>query len=190
MDFTLTNDNSSDSESGPQEQQDTTIPESKEEWPETDYEKQLSVLLFGDRETLLENLAGKDSIQKPEPDEDGNNKKKRNPVWVDSDDEDIDKNLAPRVNKKRKRDQKQLQSQMTSTYTENLKNKFERLVGQPEWASLDKPAKEADSDDEILQSIGHIQGKTRDHTSSNLLNYKRVADLNKASYKEGPVITG
>jgi hypothetical protein len=160
-----------------------------DEWPESEQEKQLSILLFGDRSTLLENLSDKKPKLEAVADETIPGKK-RNPAWVDSDDEDIDKNVAPRVNKKRKRDRLQLQNQMTSTYTENLKMKFERLVGQPEWASLDKPAKEVDSDDEILQSIGHIKKKERDHKASNLLDYKRVTDLNKASYKEGPIISG
>lgn len=75
-----------------------------------------------------------------------------------------------------------------SKYKEALTRKFEKVVGIPNWAKLDK-LKEPDSDDEILQTVGHIAKTSNTVLLKSILKYKRLKDLNRVTYGEGPVIS-
>lgn len=168
---------SSDSESSTSDinkTKDEIVSENEEDlsdkWIVSEKEKQLASLIFGDHNELIGNL--EDDIK-----EDKKQKRKRKAdtnkaLWYDSDDEE---EAPSNVNKKLSRNQ--------------LESKFERLVGKPKWADLDnKP--ESDSDDDILQKAGHIKSHSKSSTlQKKFIQTKRLKDLNRSSYKEGPTVT-
>lgn len=49
--------------------------------------------------------------------------------------------------------------------------------------------KEPDSDEEILQTAGHISKTSSNILLKGILKYKRLKDLNRVTYAEGPIIT-
>lgn len=143
-------------------------------------EKQLKVDVFGNKSTYLKSLETlADGVKKKKKSTD----KKRKPVWNDDDDVGVD--VVTRVdNYKCEVTQKQV-------YKKQLENKFQRILGTPAWADLNrKKLNDDDSDDEILRTIGHIAQTKGDQLVSGHLQFKRLKDLNRESYSEGPSITG
>lgn len=158
---------------------------SNNEWIPTDKEKSLMNVVFGNKKKLIENLQVSADIIKNESDvRRTENISKRHQVWNDSDDElntndiiDYEKKGAPVIKKSGK-------------YKIYLENKFQNISGgAPAWADLNT-RKEIDSDDEVLQSVGHIVKNKEKSLPATQLQYKHLKDLNRATYSEGPIITG
>lgn len=143
-------------------------------------ERELTYNVFGNKEQLLSNLSKAVS-------EIGTKKrKKRQPLWHDSDDErleaddviDYEKKGAPTVRK-------------IGKYKEHLEKTFHNVLGAPQWADLDRKA-ESDSDDDdaiVKRTVGLVQKRVSAHLPPSVLQYKRLKDLNRATYAEGPGIT-
>lgn len=140
-------------------------------------EEKLTEQIFGNKEKYLENLAG--VVVKDVKTE---KKKKRKPVW--NDDDDAGKDLIARI------DNYKCEVTQKEVYKKQLESKFQRLIGTPAWADLNrKKVKDDDSDDEILQTIGHLAEPTSEQLAGGELQFKRMKDLNRETYAEGPLIT-
>lgn len=145
----------------------------KRKWAEN--EKALQEMVFGDKEKLLKNFeVSADKRIKAEP-------KTRQPAWEDSDDEGKDVVISI--------DTKQPELKQKQDYKRQLKNKFERILGTPAWAELDRKA-DSDSDDDTLQTIGHLAQPAKQVLTRGILSFRKMKDLNRATYAEGPSITG
>lgn len=143
-------------------------------------EKELAYKVFGNKEQLLSNLS--DAVK-----EIGTHKRKqRQPLWHDSDDEQLEaddvidyaKKGAPTVRK-------------IGKYKAHLENTFHNVLGAPKWADLDRKA-DSDSDDDaaiVNRTVGLIKKRTSTSLPSKVLQFKRLKDLNRATYAEGPGIT-
>ncbi|XP_066991740.2 U3 small nucleolar RNA-associated protein 18 homolog [Anabrus simplex] len=114
---------------------------------------------------------------------------KRIPVWHDDDDQEISIKAALSSQQERHMTFPGTSSQ---SYTHLLKRKFEDIVGTPKWAQLDRKDKPSDSDDdsddELLQHCGNFLSKKSSVLNKGILEIKRVNDLNRETYTEGPVI--
>lgn len=132
-------------------------------------EKELNTFLFGDKEGFIKKLEGEKLFFTDVTGDDGSEKVKA-PVWHDSDDEDFKK---------------------SNVHGEaQLKRKFERIAGAPSWAKLDKQEHEADSDDDdaITKTVGHLAKQSASkNLSKGELAFKRLANINKATMKEGRI---
>lgn len=143
-------------------------------------EKQLQEDIFGNKEKYLKNLKVLAQESKKEKTV---NKKKRKPVWNDDDDEG--KDLITRT------DTYKCEVKEKQVYKKQLESKFQRLIGTPTWADLNRKKDENDdSDDEILQTVGHIAKSKTEDLVSGRLEFKKLKDLNRETYAEGPLITG
>ncbi|ALC41508.1 wcd [Drosophila busckii] len=157
-------------------------------------------VVFGDKETFLTNLAKSVGHKRPKAseatgadneesgDETQGAEKKRKAAWEDSDDEDIE---VGDVKKETRHTGPLTHLRKDKSYKAYLTSRFERTTKQPKWASLDKKAEQAGSDsedEELLRTVGFIdyKAKARDLQPKNL-NFKRVRDLNRATYSEGIV---
>lgn len=95
------------------------------------------------------------------------------PVWIDEDDQQfIDNN-----------------SKTKAQYTEKLKQKYETLMGTPNWAKINKKVKYEDEDDEILRTVGHTQKRKTIHLPKDFLEIKRLPLINSETKNEGRFIT-
>lgn len=162
-------------------------------------EEELTRQLFGDRSGFLESLgdlklsgatssssSGADSgLGDTEPEE-SNNETKRPPAWVD-DDDGIDVGFALDV-QGRRLPSGGLNSR-SAQYSNLLQHKFKSLVGTPKWASFNKKKTENSSDDELLQSCGHIIKTRSQILRANNLEFKQVKDLNIETCNEGKITT-
>ncbi|CAD7076777.1 unnamed protein product [Hermetia illucens] len=151
----------------------------KRDAAQTEYEKYLEKLVFGDKTALLENLkkaAGEDDESVPK-------KKTRKPAWQDSDDEEFRVADVVRPNKFNG-SLKHLDTE--KKYSELLKSRFQRLQATPKWADLDREPEE-DSDEELLKTVGHLANKSTGALPANNLDFKRLKDLNRATYAEGSI---
>ncbi|XP_017044449.1 U3 small nucleolar RNA-associated protein 18 homolog [Drosophila ficusphila] len=154
-------------------------------------------VLFGDRQRFLTNLA-KSVGQKWQPSDDEEEGErnsvqqktgdKRKAAWSDSDDEDLQ---VGDVKKATKHTGPLNHLRKDKSYKEYLTARFHRTLNQPKWAEKKVKKDEDDdlsSDEELLKTVGFIDRKAR---SSDLpqktLNFKRVKDLNRATYSEGLV---
>lgn len=141
-------------------------------------EKQLKDDVFGNRDKYLKTLA----IQSLESKKEKTINKKRKPVWNDDDDEGAD--IVTRV------DNFKCEVTKKEIYKKQLENKFQRIIGTPAWADLNRKKIDGnDSDDEILQTVGHIAETKTDRLASGALQFKKLKDLNRETYAEGPAIT-
>lgn len=143
--------------------------------PKTNKEKELMSLVFGGRAELVSNLMKASDEEFGEESDDGETKKrKRSAAWEDSDDERDDD--FPKKERK---------VEMRATVNRRRKN-FEKIVGQPKWADLDRE-REIDSDDEILKTVGHVvKGSTVDLPKGNI-ELKRLKNLNRETKNEGQI---
>lgn len=142
-------------------------------------EAELSERVFGDKEKLLHNLqiTAECSLKKKQK----TLSKPQQPAWNDSDDDGYD-NVTTNGNEKIMQKEK---------YKKQLENKFKRILGTPLWAELDrKYIDDDDSDDEILRTVGHLSKNRSTKLTKGHLEFKRLKDLNRDSYAEGPLITG
>lgn len=151
-------------------------------------ELRLTELLFGNKEKVLKNLDKPEAatLQSEKEDESTKERTPKPPVWHDSDDDEIDvvniRNIARRVapiyNKSGK-------------YQKVVESKFERVVGAPKWAKPgNKPEADSDDDDNLLQSVGHVVSPGDSKLMPNLIKMKKLKDLNRTTYLEGPLVTG
>lgn len=161
------------------------VPDEQDVYGAKDYiksekERALSYKVFGNKEQLLSNLSEAVS-------EIGTQKrKKRQPLWHDSDDERLDaddvidygKKGAPSVRK-------------IGKYKAHLENTFRNVLGAPKWADLDRKV-ESDSDDDdaiVKRTVGLVKKRVSANLPPSVLQFKRLKDLNRATYAEGPGIT-
>lgn len=147
--------------------------------PRTDREKELMSLVFGGKSELVNNLLGKkgqDEDGEDSEEEDGGSvaKPKRKAAWQDSDDE-------------RDEDYREKKSrlEMKATVRKQRKN-FEKIVGQPKWADLDRE-REVDSDDEILKTVGHVVKGKSSELAKGEIELKRLKNLNRETKNEGEI---
>lgn len=144
-------------------------------------EEKLMELVFGDKKKFRSKL----TIESNTTHESINNNDRRRPAWHDSGDEDVDaddvidytKKGAPFVRKEGK-------------YTNYLKKNFQTLLGTPKWANLDREidSDNSDADDDLNQTVGFITKTSSATLLKNQLKFKRLKDLNRATYIEGPGI--
>lgn len=151
-------------------------------------ERQLKTELFGNKRNYLKRLGTlADGVRKKHKKREANDNK-RQAVWSDDDDQGPD--VVTRIdNYKCEITQKEVHKKL-------LENKFQRILGTPAWADLNRLRKRDgdsdndDSDDEIPRTVGHIAQTKGDQLNSGQLQFKRLKDLNRETYAEGPSITG
>lgn len=114
-----------------------------------------------------------------------NAKIEHKPVWHDDDDDDI--NVGTALNSQGRKLPDGGVNSRSNKYTELVKRKYESLVGTPKWAKLDELNAD-NSDDEILQTTGHISHVKAPTLEKGILRFKRVKNLNIATGNEGPII--
>lgn len=77
----------------------------------------------------------------------------------------------------------------SNKYSNLLKSKFQSIVGTPKWASLEKRKRyDSDSEEEILTTCGFIGKTSKSNLPQNILEFKKVNDLNCETYNEGPYV--
>lgn len=142
-------------------------------------EQQLKEDVFGNKSSYLKGLETlADGVKKKKK-----SVNKRKPVWNDDDDEG--KDVVTRI------DDYKCEVTQKEVYKKQLENKFQRILGTPAWADLNRAKKtDEDSDDEILRTVGHIAHIKSDKLISGQIQMKKLKDLNRESYAEGPSITG
>lgn len=163
-------------------------------------EENLSKDLFGDNLGFLESLedvelfpsssANVDSgIGETEHDEDemSNDESDRKPAWHDDEDDGIDVGSA--LNVQGRNIVEGGVNEKTAKYSNLLKHKFASYHKSPKWASLNKTTDENDSDEELLQTTGHLVKVESVSLTPTVLEYKKLRDLNSETYSEGPLIT-
>lgn len=149
----------------------------------TDREKQLMFELFGDKKKLLDQFSASDSVQVKSSAKPLDNAV-RKPVWHDSDDENVHCDDVIDYKKKGAPEARKL-----GKYKVHLEKTFHNVLGRPAWADVDRD-REVDSDEELLQSVGHLAKPSVSKLLPSTLQFKRMKDLNRATYAEGPGITG
>lgn len=97
------------------------------------------------------------------------------PAWRDDDDEEFRANIVPNVTSK-------------AAYSEKLKQKYENLMGTPDWAKLNSKLN-LDDDDNIIRTIGHLHKKKSTSLRKDLLDVKKFPKINSETGNEGPIIS-
>ncbi|XP_017867525.1 PREDICTED: U3 small nucleolar RNA-associated protein 18 homolog [Drosophila arizonae] len=159
-------------------------------------------LIFGDRQAFLTNLAksvGKkriklDSVSKSAADDEDKEEaaeaaKKPKPAWIDSDDEDIE---VGEVKRPTRHTGPLTHLRKDKSYKEYLTARFQRVIRQPKWASLERRQKNSDDSDSeeepLLKTVGFINRRARSNElPAKTLPFKRTRDLNRATYSEGVI---
>lgn len=159
-------------------------------------------LIFGDRQAFLTNLAksvGKkriklDSVSELVADEDKEEAaeaaKKPKPAWIDSDDEDIE---VGEVKRPTRHTGPLTHLRKDKSYKEYLEARFQRVIRQPKWASLERRQKNSDDSDTeeeepLLKTVGFIKRRVKSNDlPAKTLKFKRSRDLNRATYSEGVI---
>lgn len=160
-------------------------------------EEHLSNILFGATRGFLQSLEEAEQETGPshsnidsglgEGDSSDSEDNARKPAWVDDDD-------GIEVGQALDAQGRKLPSgginNRSNKYSNLLKHKFESSYGTPKWASLSKKRQhsDSDSDDEILRTCGFIAKSVDTSVPPNVLEFKKVRDLNRATYSEGPYI--
>lgn len=155
------------------------------DWERSEREVQLTHTLFGNKEKLIQKLG--DDGHGVLDSEQVTAAIAKQPVWQDSDDEglhaddviDYERKGAPVVRKPGK-------------YKVYLEQTFQHVLGTPAWAKLERVPDEDSDDDQLLRTVGHLAKSTGEpgHLLPTTLQFKRMKDLNRATYAEGPIITG
>ncbi|XP_060519478.1 U3 small nucleolar RNA-associated protein 18 homolog [Cylas formicarius] len=154
-------------------------------------DSKLSEMLFGGSSSFLKSL---DEAERSEDVDSGvaegsstdSDESEPKAAWYDEDDVGIDVGQAL-DSQKRKLPSGGLNSR-DNKYSELLKHKFQSIVGRPKWANINKSKSDRESDEELLQTCGFIAKTPTAHILPNLLEFKKVKDLNSATYSEGPLI--
>ncbi|XP_013190215.1 U3 small nucleolar RNA-associated protein 18 homolog [Amyelois transitella] len=129
-------------------------------------ETKLSGLLFNKSKKIVEKL--KKNIE-------NNEFVDNQPVWFDEDDNHLAANTIP--NKK----SKALQS-------ERLKQKYESIMGTPNWAKLGQ-IPENEDESEITKKVGHVHKKKSLNLPKDYLEIRRFPNINNETKSEGKVIS-
>ncbi|XP_053604259.1 U3 small nucleolar RNA-associated protein 18 homolog [Plodia interpunctella] len=129
-------------------------------------ETKLSGLLFNKSKAIVEKL--KRNIESKDVD--------LKPVWIDEDDIHLAANTIP--NKK----SKVLQS-------ERLKQKFESIMGTPNWAKIGNKQDSEDETSKIIQKVGHVHKKKSLTLPKNYLEVRKFPNINSETKSEGKVIS-
>uniref|UniRef100_A0A182JZQ6 Uncharacterized protein n=1 Tax=Anopheles christyi TaxID=43041 RepID=A0A182JZQ6_9DIPT len=156
--------------------------------PTSAHEKELMSLVFGDTKQLVSNLAASekksDASQVKDPplrQPDGKSTSKRQAVWHDSDDDDLEDSANMKRNKFT---YEELPEQLTN---DRRRKQFEQIVGKPKWADLDR-VQEPDSDDEMLQTVGHVvKGTPSQGIPKGMIELKKLKNLNRETKTEGEI---
>lgn len=161
-------------------------------------EEHLSNILFGATRGFLQSLEEAEKEAGPshfnvdsglgEEDSNASDDDARKPAWVDEDDDGIEVGQA--LDAQGRRLPNGGVNSRNNKYSNLLRNKFESSFGTPKWASLKKKRQhsESDSDDEILRTCGFISKTVSTTIPPNVLEFKKVRDLNRETYSEGPFI--
>ncbi|PSN45839.1 hypothetical protein C0J52_05510, partial [Blattella germanica] len=117
-------------------------------------------------------------------------------AWIDEDDENIC--VTEAMGAQGRRVPEVLSGGTTSdSYTQILKHKFEATVGTPAWAQLghrntrkgsSSDDDDSDSDSELLRHCGNFLSSRSSSLRKNVIQVKRMRDLNNDTYSEGPII--
>ncbi|KAM8711484.1 hypothetical protein ACLKA7_000602 [Drosophila subpalustris] len=172
---------------------------------ETGYvEVPMEKVIFGDKQAFLANLAksvgkrrpsqyNKEQSERDDDEEQANSAKKPKPAWTDSDDEEFEVGDV----KRETRHTGPLNHLRTDkSYKEYLTARFQRTTNQPKWADLEQKKEKADSDESdnsdvdesLLRTVGFIDRKAKSkQLCPKSIHFKRVKDLNRATYSEGNV---
>ncbi|XP_052893692.1 U3 small nucleolar RNA-associated protein 18 homolog [Anopheles moucheti] len=166
--------------------------EVKVDQPSSKKEKKLMSLVFGGKAELVSQLTrqknnkakAKRSTQ-PEEDvrtaDDKSKPPKRSAIWHDSDDDDEEDSANMKRNKFSRLE---LPEQLTK---QRRRKQFEQIVGQPKWADLDR-VQEPDSDEEILQTVGHVvKGTPSQGLPKGMIELKKLKNLNRETKAEGEI---
>lgn len=161
-------------------------------------EEHLSNILFGATTGFLQSLeeaeqeagtshSNLDSGIGEDDSSEGENQMKK-PAWVDEEDNHMEVDQALDA-QRRKLPSGGINSR-NNKYSNLLRHKFEKSFGTPKWASLDKKRlnSESDSDDEILRTCGFISKPHNTTIPPKVLEFKKVNDLNRETFSEGPHI--
>ncbi|XP_052866437.1 U3 small nucleolar RNA-associated protein 18 homolog [Anopheles cruzii] len=166
--------------------------------PASATERNLMSLLFGGKSEMVTQLCSqadeRDSRKrKPEhskqeieaesdEEEDKPEPMERSAAWHDSDD-DNDDDVDDRKVKRNKYDR-----ELGKLTYERRRKKFEQIVGNPKWADLDR-VQEPDSDDEILQTVGHVvkAKKGSQELPKDSIELKVLKTLNRETKHEGKI---
>lgn len=100
------------------------------------YSFRSSQILFHKSKKLSEKLTSEHTATSEEDEK---------PAWIDEDDHNA-------------KTESTSGSKQTALYTVKLKQKYETLMGAPNWAKISKDKTE-DDDSEILRSVGHLKKK-------------------------------
>lgn len=174
------------------------LEESDIQKPKTAKERELMSIVFGGKSEFVSQLSEQATERKvkrkrkqpqpiaeaPSSDEEDTKPVERSAAWQDSDDENDDDVNDPQVKRN-----KYIREQGQLTY-ERRRKKFEQIVGNPKWADLDR-VQEPDSDDEILQTVGHVvksQKSSGDLPKENI-ELKVLRRLNRETKNEGTIVS-
>lgn len=124
-------------------------------------------MLFNKSKNIVEKLKSSEELV-PEID--------NKPAWRDKDDDEFRANIITNVTSK-------------ATYSKKLKQKYENLMGTPNWAQLNKKQKLYDDDDDIIRTVGHLQKKKSTSLQKDFLDIKRFPKINSETGNEGPIIS-
>uniref|UniRef100_A0A182PD37 Uncharacterized protein n=1 Tax=Anopheles epiroticus TaxID=199890 RepID=A0A182PD37_9DIPT len=164
--------------------------------PSSKQEEELMSLVFGGKQQLVSQLATSENEDEPSKASkpgnktndppvghpEGKVKSKRRAVWHDSDDDDNEEDAANR--KRNKFSREELPEQLTK---ERRRKEFEQVVGKPKWADLDR-VREADSDEEMLQTVGHVvKGTASQGLPKGMIELKKLKNLNRETKAEGEI---
>uniref|UniRef100_A0A182VSK3 U3 small nucleolar RNA-associated protein 18 homolog n=1 Tax=Anopheles minimus TaxID=112268 RepID=A0A182VSK3_9DIPT len=143
-------------------------------------------LVFGGKAAFVSELdqQEKKGVKPTQPYEDARktdkSKSKRSAIWHDSDDDDEDSANI----KRNKFSRQEMPEQLTK---ERRRKQFEQIVGKPKWADLDR-VQEPDSDDEILQKVGHVvKGTPSQGLPKGTIELKKLKNLNRETNAEGSI---
>uniref|UniRef100_A0A7G3B4W2 Putative u3 small nucleolar rna-associated protein 18 n=1 Tax=Lutzomyia longipalpis TaxID=7200 RepID=A0A7G3B4W2_LUTLO len=143
-----------------------------------DEEKTLMEAIFGNKEKLIENLDSKPAKE----DTSEEKSKKRKLAWKDSDDEEV--TIEEGLQKSHK---KSLLLDPKTEYRKFLSKKYQKLMGTPKWADMDREVSDSDEEDadELLKTVGHVLKGKKGTLLENSVEFKRLKDLNRSTYCEG-----
>lgn len=144
------------------------------------HESELMKMVFGNKDQLIERLRDDNNSIKSEEKQ----PVKRKAVWQDEDDERVKVDEGMKSSHVRT----YLQDPERQ-YKQHLSQKFQKLVGEPKWAQLDRDdGSDSDSDSEALRHVGHVITPSKGALMRTNLEYRRRSDLNKLTKSEGPTI--
>lgn len=153
-------------------------------------EEHFSELLFNGSTTFLQNLdeAEKEdvvfsSVAKENDDE---IEEKCKPAWVDEDDEQME--VRDALDQQHRKLPNGGVNDKSNKYKNLLQHKFVTVYGSQKWASLDKSQKDDSDDESILHSTRVLGNASINYLNSKVLEYKKLNDLNRETYNEGPYI--